>query len=95
MNITRQDIFEVGYISCLAVYEHFDEVARGLDKLHLRPGLPADKKDAIFQISAQASRLDASKSQGVDPHSYMQFMSELDSLTSWITGLPLDDEVQS
>lgn len=95
MNITRQDIFEAGYISCLAVYEHIDEVARELDKLYLRLDLPADKKDAIFQLSAQASRLDASKSRGVDPHSYMQFMSELDSLTSWIVSLPLDDEVQS
>ena len=49
MNITRKDIFEAGYMTYLAVYEHFDGVARELDRLYLRPDLPADKKDAIFQ----------------------------------------------
>lgn len=95
MNITRKDIFEAGYISCLAVYEHFDEVARELDKLYLHPGMPDDKKEAIFQLSVQASRLDASKSRGVDLRSYGRFMRELDLLLDWIVSLPLDGEVQS
>lgn len=45
MNITRQDIFEAGYMTYLGVYEHFDEVARELDKLYLHPGMPDDKKE--------------------------------------------------
>ena len=95
MNITRKDIFEAGYMTYPAVYEHFDGVARELDRLYLRPDLPADKKDAIFQLSVQASRLDASKSRGVDLRSYGRFMRELDLLLDWIVSLPLDGEVQS
>lgn len=58
MNITRQDIFEAGYMTYLGVYEHFDEVARELDKLYLHPGMPDDKKEEVLQLSARASSLD-------------------------------------
>nr|DAI62786.1 MAG TPA: Serine/Threonine protein kinase [Caudoviricetes sp.] len=90
MNITRQDIFEVGYMTYLGVYEHFDEVARELDKLYLHPGMPDDKKEAVLQLSARASSLDPA-----DRHSVARLIGDLDALTSWIMSLPLDSEVQS
>lgn len=90
MNVTRKDIFEAGYMTYLAVYEHFDGVARELDRLYLRPDLPADKKDAIFQLSARASSLDPA-----DRPSVARLIGDLDALTGWIMSLPLDDEVQS
>ena len=90
MNVTRKDIFEAGYISCLAVYEHFDEVARELDKLYLHPGMPDNKKEAVLQLSARASSLDPA-----DRPSVARLIGDLDALTGWIMSLPLDDEVQS
>lgn len=90
MNVTRKDIFEAGYISCLAVYEHFDEVARELDKLYLHPGMPDNKKEEVLQLSARASSLDPA-----DRPSVARLIGDLDALTGWIMSLPLDDEVQS
>ncbi|MEH1561998.1 hypothetical protein V7G11_04100 [Cutibacterium avidum] len=95
MNITRRDIFEAGYITSLAVYEHFGELSHELDRLCLHPGMPTDKKDTILQLSAQASSLKESQSQGVDLRSFARFTSELDPLLAWFAGLPLDDEVES
>lgn len=88
MNITRHDIFESGYITSLAVYEHFDEVARELDKLYLHPGLPVDKREAVLQLSARASSLDPA-----DRPSVARLIGDLDALTSWIMSRPLDGEV--
>ena len=95
MNITRQDIFKAGYITSLAVHDHFDEVARELDKLYLHPGIPADKKEDIFQLSVQASRLHASQEKVSEILGIVKFAVALDSLTGWIMSLPLDDEVKS
>ncbi|BCQ03144.1 hypothetical protein [Cutibacterium avidum] len=90
MNITRQDIFEAGYMTYLGVYEHFDEVARELDKLYLHPGMPDDKKEEVLQLSARASSLDPA-----DRPSVARLIGDLDALTGWIMSLPLDGEVQS
>lgn len=90
MNITRRDIFEAGYITGLAVYEHFGELSHELDRLCLHPGMPTDKKDTILQLSAQASSLDPA-----DRPSVARLIGDLDALTGWIMSLPLDDEVQS
>lgn len=88
MNITRQDIFEAGYMTYLGVYEHFDEVARELDKLYLHPGMPDDKKEEVLQLSARASSLDPA-----DRPSVARLIGDLDALTGWIMSLPLDGEV--
>lgn len=90
MNITRQDIFEVGYMTSLAVYEHFGELSYELDRLCLHPGMPDDKKEAVLQLSARASSLDPA-----DRPSVARLIGDLDALTGWIMSLPLDDEVQS